>query len=119
MLVIYSLKKTILNIIFLYSILVHKVGIMRKYELITVFDPADSFDDHKNFVNETFNANNFKIFEEKDMGEFDLAQPISERKRAHYYFYNLEADQKDFPEVERAFRLHKGLIRYMFVKKSK
>ncbi len=90
---------------------------MRKYELMTVFEPSDSFETHKTFIAETLAANGVKITEEKDMGELELAQPISEKKRAHYYLYNIDAEHTSLPEIERAFKIHKGLLRYMFIKK--
>ncbi len=92
---------------------------MRKYELVTIFDLEEVLDTKINFIKETFNSNNVTIVEEKDMGEREFSYPIKEKKRGHYYLFIVELDQKNLLEIEKAFKLYKRLLRYLFVKVEK
>lgn len=93
---------------------------MRKYELVTIFDvDVVSFDENKKFISDTLTNSSIKIENEQDMGQRELAYSIKDKKRGHYYLFNLETEQPDLIEVERAFKLHKGLLRYLFIRKKK
>ena len=93
---------------------------MRKYELVTIFDvDVLSIDENKKFITDTLTTGNIKIESEQDMGQKELAYPINEKKRGHYFLFNLETEQADLIEIEKAFKLHKGLLRYLFIRKKK
>ena len=70
-------------------------------------------------VGTVFTNNKVKVTKEKDMGQRDLAYPIKNINRGHYYLYDLEADPKVILEIEKAFKHTKGLMRHLVIKKDK
>lgn len=92
---------------------------MRKYELMCILNSEqESVEDHVKFVEETFSANGINIAEQKDMGQKDLAYPIQDLKTGRYYLYQIETEQTNLDEMEKAFKLYKGLLRYLVLRKS-
>lgn len=93
---------------------------MRKYEMMIIFDEeVQVIDQCKAFLYETLKNNKVKIVDEKDMGSRDLAYEIEEKRRGHYYLLHIEAEQKSLPEVERAFKLNKCIMRYINLSQEK
>ncbi len=92
---------------------------MRKYEVMVILDQdEDSFENHKNFISSTLSSNDIKIIEEKDVGLRDLSFPINKKNKGHYYIYFIETNNNNFTEIEKSFKLHKGLLRYFLVKQN-
>lgn len=90
---------------------------MRKYEFMIIFDDDKAkFDEYLKFVNSIFTKYNIKKNEEKDYGPRTLAYPIKENKTGHYYLFILEADQKNFDDLHKDFKLYDGIIRYIKLK---
>jgi len=90
---------------------------LRKYEIMLIFNSdKDSIETNKTFVTTTLSNNNFKVIEEKNIGLRDLAAPINKKNKGHYYLYTVETDNKNFLEMEKAFKLHKELLRYFIVR---
>ena len=92
---------------------------MRKYEVMVIFDvDDDTLENAKDFVNKCFSGNQVNIIDEKDIGQKKLAYPINDKDRGHYYLYNIETEQKNLVQVEKAFKLYKNIIRYVIVRKN-
>jgi ribosomal protein S6 len=90
---------------------------MYKYELMVIFDYDDkNFDENKNSTTDILTSNATSIFEEKNIGLRNLNFPIKEKIKGHYYLYTVEADPKNFQEIEKAFKLHKGILRHLFIR---
>jgi len=93
---------------------------MRKYELMVIFDlDEDTLDNKKKFVSDNFESNKISILEESSIGEKDFSYQIRNKNRGHYYLYNIEAEQPSLKELEKAFKLYKGILRYLIIRKSK
>lgn len=93
---------------------------MKKYEIMFIFETEDEkFKKVQESIGTIFSNNKVKISNEKNIGQKDLAYPINNINRGHYYLYNIEADPNVILEVEKAFKLTKGLMRYLVIKKDK
>jgi small subunit ribosomal protein S6 len=93
---------------------------MRKYEMMAIYDTDEKpLDETKNFIKDTFSANNINIIDEKDIGNRELAYFINKKKRGHYYLFHLEADETKLTEVNKAFKLYKGIMRYLTLLRNK
>ena len=91
---------------------------MKKYELMCIFNTEEkTIEEHLNFINENFSGNKVNVVETKEMGKRELAYPIKEISHGHYYLYQLEMEQKNLPELEKSFKLYKGLLRYFMLRK--
>lgn len=89
---------------------------MRKYELMCLLNPEkDTVEDHLKFVEDTLSQNNIKIVETKDVGQRKLAYPIDEITNGRYYLYQLEMEPASIPEMEKAFKLYKGVMRHIML----
>jgi len=92
---------------------------MRKYEMMTIYDVEEKpLDETKNFVKELFLTNNVKVIDEKDMGFRELAYLINKKKKGYYYLFHFEAEQKSIIELNKAFKLNKGIMRYLTLKQD-
>ena len=92
---------------------------MRKYEIMVIFNTdEDSIESNKSFISTTLSNNNIKITKEKDIGLRDLAYEINKKNKGHYYLYIVETKNRNFLEMEKAFKLHKGLLRYFIIKQD-
>ena len=92
---------------------------MRKYEIMVIFNPnEDSIEQNKSFISTTLTNNNIKIIKEKDIGLRDLSFEINKKNKGHYYLYIVEIKNTNFLEMEKAFKLHKGLLRYFIIRQN-
>jgi small subunit ribosomal protein S6 len=70
-------------------------------------------DETKIFVKDTFSSININIIDEKDIGNRELAYYINKKKRGYYYLFHFEADENKVNEINKAFKLYKGIMRYL------
>ena len=92
---------------------------MRKYEIMVIFDAKeDALEKNKSFISTTLSNNSIKISKEKDIGLRDLSFEINRKNKGHYYLYIVETKNRNFSEMEKAFKLHKGLLRYFIVRQD-
>jgi ribosomal protein S6 len=97
----------------------HKGILMRKYELMIIFDEeAIALTDNKSTIASLFTTHKIEIAEEKDMGQRDLYFTINEKKRGHYYLYTIQSEQNSLSPVESALKLNKGVMRYLIVRQK-
>ena len=81
---------------------------------MAIYDTDEKpLEETKNFIKDTFSANNISIIDEKDIGNRELAYFINKKKRGFYCLYHLEADETKLTEVAKAFKLYKGIMRYL------
>ena len=86
---------------------------------MVIFSPdEDSIEKNKSFISTTLSNNNIKITKEKDIGSRDLSFEINKKNKGHYYLYVVETNNRNFSEMEKAFKLHKGLLRYFIVRQD-
>jgi small subunit ribosomal protein S6 len=92
---------------------------MRKYEMMAIYDVEEkTLEETKTFVKDTFSANNITIIDEKDMGLRDLAYLINKKKRGFYQLFHFESEQKSLLEIDKAFKLYKGIMRHLTLLKD-
>ena len=90
---------------------------MYKYELIVIFDSDDkNFEEVKSTTAEILTLNSSNIIEEKNIGQRNLAFPIKEKNKGHYFLFVVEIDPNNFKEIEKAFKLNKAILRHLFIR---
>ena len=52
------------------------------------------------------------------MNARDLAYPIGKKTRGHYYLYGIQADPEKIGNLDRAFKLASGILKYLVIKKE-
>jgi small subunit ribosomal protein S6 len=92
---------------------------MSVYEVAVVYDTADdALSKTKEQVKSEFDKIAAKVVKEEDMNARDLAYPIKKQTRGHYFMYDVEADPQRIVELERAFKLTSGILKYLVVNKG-
>ncbi len=92
---------------------------MREYEVSVVYETTeDALSKAKEQVKNEFDKIAAKIVKEEDMSARDLAYPIGKQTRGHYFMYNLEADPLRIGELDRAFKLTSGILKFLVVSKA-
>ncbi len=92
---------------------------MQKYEMMVIYDTEEkSLQEMKDFVKDTFTANDIKVLEEKEWGNRDLAYLINKKRRGFYTLFNFEAPEKSIVEMNKAFGLNKGIMRNLVIKRD-
>jgi small subunit ribosomal protein S6 len=90
---------------------------MYKYELMIIFDADDkTFEENKTSALGILTSNDSKIIEEKNIGVKNLAFPVKEKPKGHYYLVVTEIEPTSFKEIEKAFKLNKGILRHLFIR---
>jgi small subunit ribosomal protein S6 len=90
---------------------------MYKYELMVIFDSDDkNFEETKTSTTGVLTSTSANIIEERNIGLRNLAFPIKEKNKGHYYLYVVDIDPKNFSEIEKAFKLNKGILRHLFIR---
>lgn len=88
---------------------------MKQYEAVFIYSPgAESVASSKEAVVSQFKEHKFKVIDENDMGERDLAYEIKKSERGHYVRYLLEGDSGNAKPVEEALRLKSGILKFVF-----
>lgn len=59
-----------------------------------------------------------KVHRDEDLGRRQLAYPIEEIKKAHYFLLNIECDQNTREELENSFRFNDAIVRYLIEKQK-
>jgi small subunit ribosomal protein S6 len=92
---------------------------MREYEVAVVFDVGDeTLPKAREQVKSEFDKISASIVKEDDMNARDLAYPIGKQTRGHYYLYNVQAEPEKIGDLDRAFKLTAGVLKYLVVKKE-
>jgi small subunit ribosomal protein S6 len=92
---------------------------MRDYEVAVVYNVGDDMlPKAKEQVKTEFDKIAASIVKEEDMNPRDLAYPIRKQTRGHYFIYNVQADPEKIGELDRAFRLTTGILKYLVVRKE-
>ena len=92
---------------------------MREYEVAVVFDVGDeTLPKAREQVKTEFDKIAASIVKEEDMNARDLAYPIGKQTRGHYYLYNVQAEPEKIGDLDRAFKLTAGILKYLVVKKE-
>lgn len=92
---------------------------MRDYELMIIFNEDEiPFNDNKSSISTLLSENKVEIKEEKDYGNRELAYPINEKKRGHYYLFVIKSEQSALTKLENSFKLNRGILRYLIVRQK-
>jgi ribosomal protein S6 len=91
---------------------------LHQYEIMIIYDTEhETVDILKKFTEETFSASKIKITESADMGQRDLSFAINDKTRGNYYLFNVETEPNNLKEIEQPFKLKKGILRYLVIRK--
>lgn len=92
---------------------------MRDYEVAVVYDiSGDILPKAKDQVKTEFDKISATVVKEEDMNARDLAYPIGKQTRGHYFLYDIKAEPEKVGELDRAFRLANGILKYLVIKKE-
>jgi len=91
---------------------------MRQYEISVVYSIGDEMSKSKEQVKSELEKAQAKILKEDDLSARDLAYPIHKQTRGHYFLYDVEMDPLKVGDLDRAFKLTSGILKYLFVKKE-
>ncbi|MBI9101373.1 MAG: 30S ribosomal protein S6 [Spirochaetales bacterium] len=92
---------------------------MRNYEAVFIFLPEDeSYKSGLEAVKEELKKAEAVISKEDDMGTRELAYPIKKETRAHYYCFYAEIKPEAIIGIEKAVKLNKNVLKYLFVRKD-
>lgn len=92
---------------------------MRDYEVAVVYDVSDeTLSTAREQVKSEFDKISAAVVKEDDMNARDLAYPIGKQTRGHYFLYNVQAEPEKIGELDRAFKLTAGILKYLVVKKE-
>ena len=92
---------------------------MRDYEVAVVYDVGDdTMPKAKEQVKGEFDKIAATVVKEEDMNARDLAYPIGKQTRGHYFLYNVQAEPEKIGELDRAFKLTAGILKYLVVRKE-
>ena len=92
---------------------------MREYEISVVYSIGeDTLSKAREQVKGELDRIEAKVLKEEDMSARDLAYPIKKQTRGHYILYNVEMDPLKVNDLDRAFKLTGGILKFLFVKKE-
>lgn len=92
---------------------------MRDYEVAVVYDVGDdTLPKAQEQVKDEFTKIAATVVKEDDMNARDLAYPIGKKTRGHYFLYNVQADPEKIGDLDRAFKLTAGILKYLVVRKD-
>ncbi|MDA3832545.1 MAG: 30S ribosomal protein S6, partial [Spirochaetales bacterium] len=66
-----------------------------------------------------FTDNNLTVTKSDDLGVKYLSYPIKKNDKAHYFYYELQADPEVIVKLERSFKLMTPVLKFLFVNKEK
>ncbi|MBN2050111.1 MAG: 30S ribosomal protein S6 [Spirochaetales bacterium] len=90
---------------------------MRNYEIVFVFkDEEEAFKQGKELVNQELTRIEAVISKEDDMGSRDLAYSVKKENRGHYYVYFFQAEPEKVPTLDKAFKLSRDILKYLFIR---
>ncbi|QHS09229.1 30S ribosomal protein S6 [Sinimarinibacterium sp. NLF-5-8] len=93
---------------------------MRHYEIVVMVHPDQSeqvpamIERYKGMVE----AAGGKVHRCEDWGRRQLAYPINDSHKAHYFLMNVEINAETLAEFEGAFRFNDAVIRRLIIKKD-
>ena len=91
---------------------------MNKYEATFIFYTEDErFKKGLDFVKAELAKINANIQKEDDLGIRELAYLIKKESRAHYIYFELEADPAALDGIYKNFNLNVDILKYLFIKK--
>lgn len=92
---------------------------MRNYEAVFIFRPEDeNYKTGLASVTEELKKAGAVISKEEDMGPRELAYPIKKETRAHYYCFYAQINPESIIGIEKAVKLNKDVLKYLFVRKD-
>lgn len=90
---------------------------MNKYEVTFIFYSEDErFKKGLDAVKAELEKINAVIQKEEDLGNRELAYLISKESRAHYIYFELEADPLKIEGITKNFNLNVDILKYIFIK---
>jgi small subunit ribosomal protein S6 len=92
---------------------------MREYELMLLFQTEEeSFKKGLEKAKAVLADNGAEISKEEDREEKTLAYPVKKQERGHYYLIELKLEPAKVLEIDKTFKLHEDILKFMFVKKD-
>ncbi len=92
---------------------------MHEYEVSVVYTTGeDVLSKAKEQVKAELDKVQGRIVKEDDLSARDLAYPIKKHTRGHYFLYTVEMDPLKLGELDRAFKLTSGILKYLVVKRE-
>ena len=90
---------------------------MKKYELMAIY-PLDDEQSKKSAEELKGTLTNFgaEITEEKPFGDRDLTYEIKKQKKGRFVLYTMKLNPSKIVEIEKAFKINMGLLKYQFVR---
>ena len=92
---------------------------MNKYEIMFIVRPDMEEAEIKKTAEEmkkVLTDKGAKAWEEKQMGQRELAYEINKFKTGYYYLYIVEANAEAVKEFDRVARINESLLRHLVVK---
>ena len=92
---------------------------MRNYEAVFVFSPDDDkFKAGLEFVREELKKVNAQVTKEEDMGLKELTYIVKKETQGHYFCFYAQIDPESVITIDKAAKLQKNVLKYLFVRKD-
>lgn len=87
---------------------------MAKYEITFVFGEKEK--EAEKIVQGLFKTLKIKVAKADDWGVKELAYPIGREINGRYLYFEVEAGEKDLPQLEEKIKLEERIIRNLIIK---
>ncbi|MFL2754246.1 MAG: 30S ribosomal protein S6 [Gammaproteobacteria bacterium] len=93
---------------------------MNHYEIVFILNPQQSAES-KLFekCKEQITAVNGIVHRSEEIGSRDLAYPINDCNKGHYYLINFQCESKELSKIEGLFKFNEAILRSSIVKKRR
>ncbi|MBN2653323.1 MAG: 30S ribosomal protein S6 [Spirochaetales bacterium] len=89
---------------------------MKYYELTVILKKdEEDFKKGLELVKNTLDKIEAKILKEEDLGVRDLAYLIKKEKKAHYYYFEVDALPESINTVNKVFNLSTDVLKYLYI----
>jgi len=87
---------------------------MAKYEITFLFNRDEK--EPKKAAQALFKAGKIKVVKVDDWKVKELAYPINKQTEAYYLYFEVEAEEKYLPELNKKIKLEERILRSLIVK---
>lgn len=95
----------------------HKEYTLRKYELMMIFPLEEELSKNGlEAVRETLAQFGTEIESEEPYGDRDLCYDVKKRNRGRFLLFNIKVNPAKVVDIDRQFKLHVNLLKFMFVR---
>lgn len=89
---------------------------MKKYEFTVILNSADeAAKAGLEAVTTAFSEANVEILKQDDLGIKTLAYEIKKQDKAHYYYFDLNAEPSVIRNLEKKFLLNTSILKFLFL----